>query len=143
MRWPCQINATVKCDPNGLPPARIHVNSCYSFVISNRNELLMTNLTISLDEDIVRGARIRAIQEGTSVSAKVRDFLRQYVEGTSTQEAQLRKAATQRLMDNIAKATQASEASESVQTEGGTLRGELYSDDFRQKAGAELKANAA
>ncbi len=38
----------------------------------------MTNLTIALDESIVRKARIRAIQEGTSVSAKVRDFLAQY-----------------------------------------------------------------
>lgn len=38
----------------------------------------MTNLTIALDEAIVRKARIRAIQEGTSVSAKVRDFLAQY-----------------------------------------------------------------
>ena len=38
----------------------------------------MTNLTISLDENIVRLARIRAIGEGTSVSAKVREFLAQY-----------------------------------------------------------------
>lgn len=38
----------------------------------------MTNLTISLDENIVRQARIRAIGEGTSVSAKVREFLAQY-----------------------------------------------------------------
>jgi hypothetical protein len=38
----------------------------------------MTNLTVALDESIVRKARIRAIQEGTSVSAKVRDFLAQY-----------------------------------------------------------------
>ena len=38
----------------------------------------MANLTISLDEAIVRKARIRAIQEGTSVSAKVREFLAQY-----------------------------------------------------------------
>lgn len=38
----------------------------------------MTNLTIALDESIVRKARIRAIQEGTSVSAKVREFLAQY-----------------------------------------------------------------
>ena len=35
----------------------------------------MTNLTISIDEAVVRQARVRAIQEGTSVSAKVRDFL--------------------------------------------------------------------
>ncbi len=38
----------------------------------------MANLTISLDEAIVRKARIRAIEEGTSVSAKVREFLAQY-----------------------------------------------------------------
>lgn len=40
----------------------------------------MTNLTISLDEAIIRKARVRAIQEGTSVSAKVREFLAQYVQ---------------------------------------------------------------
>ena len=38
----------------------------------------MTNLTISIDENIVRHARVRAIQEGTSVSAKVREFLAHY-----------------------------------------------------------------
>ena len=38
----------------------------------------MTNLTIALDENIIRQARIRAIGEGTSVSAKVREFLAQY-----------------------------------------------------------------
>jgi plasmid stability protein len=38
----------------------------------------MTNLTISLDESVVRQARIRAIGEGTSVSAKVREFLARY-----------------------------------------------------------------
>lgn len=40
----------------------------------------MTNLTISLDDAIVRKARIRAIEEGTSVSAKVREFLAQYAQ---------------------------------------------------------------
>jgi len=39
----------------------------------------MTNLTISLDENIVKQARIKAIQEGTSLSAKVREFLANYV----------------------------------------------------------------
>ena len=38
----------------------------------------MTNLTISLDETIIRSARMRALSEGTSVSAKVREFLAQY-----------------------------------------------------------------
>lgn len=35
----------------------------------------MTNLTIFLDEAIIRNARIRALQEGTSLSAKVRELL--------------------------------------------------------------------
>lgn len=35
----------------------------------------MTNLTLSLDDELVKCARIRAIGEGTSVSAKVREFL--------------------------------------------------------------------
>lgn len=100
----------------------------------------MTNLTISLDEATVRGARIRAIQEGTSLSAKVRDFLRQYVEGTATQEAQLRQAATERLMNSIAKATQASALPEAVKTEGKTLRDGLYADDFRQQTYAVASA---
>jgi plasmid stability protein len=38
----------------------------------------MTNLTLSLDDAIVRKARMRALEEGTSVSAKVREFLAQY-----------------------------------------------------------------
>ena len=45
----------------------------------------MTNLTISLDEDIVREARVRAIREGTSVSAKIREFLAQYAGKNDTQ----------------------------------------------------------
>jgi hypothetical protein len=49
----------------------------------------MTNLTISLDDAIVRKARIRAIEEGTSVSAKVREFLAQYAKVDSTSESAL------------------------------------------------------
>ncbi|QTD46755.1 DUF6364 family protein [Ottowia testudinis] len=48
----------------------------------------MTNLTISLDEDTVRKARLRAIEEGTSVSAKVRDFLARYARGDNGDSAQ-------------------------------------------------------
>jgi len=45
----------------------------------------MANLTISIDEAVVRQARVRAIQEGTSVSAKVRDFLAGYAQGGQPQ----------------------------------------------------------
>ena len=57
----------------------------------------MTNLTISLDEAIIRKARVRAIHEGTSVSAKVREFLAQYVQepaGKSVGQAFLDHAAS-------------------------------------------------
>jgi plasmid stability protein len=45
----------------------------------------MTNLTIALDEEIIREARVRAIREGTSLSAKVREFLAQYARNTDAQ----------------------------------------------------------
>ncbi len=47
----------------------------------------MTNLTISIDEAVVRQARVRAIQEGTSVSAKVREFLASYAQGGQSQQS--------------------------------------------------------
>ena len=40
----------------------------------------MANLTISLDENLIKQARIKAIQEGTSLSAKVREMLAAYVQ---------------------------------------------------------------
>lgn len=49
----------------------------------------MSNLTISLDDAIIRKARIRAIEEGTSVSAKVREFLAHYAKVDSTDTSAL------------------------------------------------------
>ncbi len=102
----------------------------------------MPNLTISIDESIVRGARIKAIQEGTSVSAKVRDFLRLYVEGTDTQATSPQQTATARLMQSIADAAQASAPSASVAV-GGSLRSTLYADDFRLTAREALVSGPA
>jgi plasmid stability protein len=36
------------------------------------------NLTLTLDEEILKRARIRAIEQGTSVNAVVREFLTSY-----------------------------------------------------------------
>ncbi|MDB5730784.1 MAG: hypothetical protein JWQ03_679 [Variovorax sp.] len=47
----------------------------------------MTNLTIAIDEIIVRKARVRAINEGTSVSARVREFLADYAQGSDRRQA--------------------------------------------------------
>lgn len=43
----------------------------------------MTNLTLAIDDDVLRHARVRAVQEDTSVNAKVRDFLFAYAGGAS------------------------------------------------------------
>ena len=41
----------------------------------------MSNLTVSVDEHLIKLARMRAIEQGTSLSAKVREFLQAYVGG--------------------------------------------------------------
>ncbi len=38
-----------------------------------------TNLTLSVDEDLLRQARVRALEQGTSVNAVVRRYLEHYV----------------------------------------------------------------
>ena len=38
----------------------------------------MANLTITLDEESLKRARIQALEEGTSVNALLRDFLETY-----------------------------------------------------------------
>ena len=38
----------------------------------------MSNLTLSIDDELLRRARIRALQQRTSVNALVRDFLLAY-----------------------------------------------------------------
>ena len=38
----------------------------------------MANLTITVDESALKRARIRALEEGTSVNALLRDFLESY-----------------------------------------------------------------
>jgi plasmid stability protein len=43
----------------------------------------MTNLTLTVDEEVLRRARIRALELGTSVNALVREYLRQLA-GRST-----------------------------------------------------------
>jgi plasmid stability protein len=63
----------------------------------------MGNLTITVDDDSLRKARIRALQEGTSVNSLLRDFLEAYAGIRSEQQnaveqiaALSRKAASRR-----------------------------------------------
>lgn len=38
----------------------------------------MANLTIAIDDDLLKQARVRAIEEGTSVNAVLREYLTRY-----------------------------------------------------------------
>jgi hypothetical protein len=51
----------------------------------------MANLTLSVDDDILKRARLRATEQGTSVNAVLRDYLEQYAGARSAQEQALRK----------------------------------------------------
>lgn len=44
----------------------------------------MKNITITIDDELYRNARIKAAQESTSVTAMVRDFLIETVNGKKT-----------------------------------------------------------
>ena len=39
----------------------------------------MSNLTIPVDEAVLKQARMRALEEGTSVNALLRDYLERYI----------------------------------------------------------------
>ena len=56
----------------------------------------MANLTLTIDETILRRARVRAVMEDTSVNAQVREFLASYADGS---EEDKRSQAMSRLVD--------------------------------------------
>ncbi len=43
----------------------------------------MANLTIAIEDDLLRKARLKAVEEDTSVNAVVREFLREYTGNAS------------------------------------------------------------
>jgi hypothetical protein len=45
------------------------------------------NLTITVDDDILKRARLRALQEDTSVNAVLRSFLEAYANATGREQA--------------------------------------------------------
>lgn len=51
----------------------------------------MTNLTISVDDEALRRARIRALEEGTSVSAVLGEYLRTFAGLRRTQNQAIRE----------------------------------------------------
>lgn len=54
----------------------------------------MVNVTLSIEDDDLKQARIRALQEGTSLNAVMRAFVKDYVHGK-----QRYQQVTQRLLE--------------------------------------------
>lgn len=95
----------------------------------------MSNLTISLDEQLIKQARVRAIQQGTSLSAKIREFLQQYANETDESAQRRRDEATDRLLAAIeTAAAKARPDPIDPNQPRRTLREELYEGDFRARA---------
>lgn len=63
----------------------------------------MKNITLKIDDETYRTARIRASQDGTSVSAMVRDFL-ESLEKQKTDEEEAERTRAKRLMELYAEA---------------------------------------
>jgi plasmid stability protein len=62
----------------------------------------MANLTITVDEGLLRRARVRAAELGTSVNAVLRDYLATWVAGGAQ-----RDSAIDRLLDKSSRARSA------------------------------------
>jgi plasmid stability protein len=63
----------------------------------------MVNLTITVDEQTLKKARIRALEEGTSVNAVLRDYLESYA-GVSREQ----REALQRILASSQESTSGS-----------------------------------
>jgi len=50
----------------------------------------MANLTITVDGDLLKRARIRALEQGTSVNAVLRSYLEEFVRGREERVRRLR-----------------------------------------------------
>lgn len=66
-----------------LPESRVTLNSCST-------EISMANLTITIEEHILKRARIRALEQGTSVNKLLRQYLEAYAAGDERAEAMTR-----------------------------------------------------
>ena len=94
----------------------------------------MTNLTLSVDEGLIKRARVRAIQQGSSLSAKVREFLQQYADESDDLLSRQRQTATAKLLEAMAVASAQSQpvaVAATAATKPRSLRDDLYDDDFR------------
>jgi plasmid stability protein len=58
------------------------------------------NLTITIDDEVLKRARVRALQQGTSVNAIVREYLEAFAGGATVLAARRRFAALARVANS-------------------------------------------
>jgi plasmid stability protein len=104
----------------------------------------LSNLTLSIDDQLIRKARVRVAQQGTSLSAKVRELLQAYVDGSDDTMKRQREEATALLMSAIEMAASQTQATAPIKdkVKTKTLREELYEDNFRQRDQAQTSQQA-
>lgn len=91
----------------------------------------MANLTIAVDEHLIRLAQMRATHEGTSLSAKVREFLQQYVNTPENNLQKQRQNAAKQWLAMVENAAAQTRPVLTTTQTGQTLRDSLYGDNIR------------
>lgn len=107
----------------------------------------MSNLTVSVDEHLIKRARMRAIEQGTSLSAKVREFLQDYVGGSTQALVQQRAESTARLLAAMDAAAvlsaPAAPVAAAARGQRRSLRDAIYEGEFRARDRAAAKTAGA
>ena len=53
--------------------------TCYTCSVSDLQGFEMVNVTLSVDEEDLKQARVLALEQGTSLNAVIRDFIKDYI----------------------------------------------------------------
>lgn len=98
----------------------------------------MSNLTISIDDHLIKQARVRAIQQGTSLSAKIREYIAAYASGTADRLSGDATTDLLRMIDDVRMEVRQNAATGTSGADPSTvasrsLREELYEGDFRAR----------
>jgi plasmid stability protein len=98
----------------------------------------MSNLTISIDDHLIKQARVRAIQQGTSLSAKIREYIAAYASGTADRLSGDATTDLLRMIDDVRTEVRqncdaGATGSDPSTAASRSLREELYEDDFRTR----------
>jgi hypothetical protein len=62
-------------------------NNDLTRVTLNLRYTVMANLTLTIDDELLKRARIRALERGTSVNALVRDYIEHFADEDAAREA--------------------------------------------------------